>query len=298
MDNAVTLKFFRVERSYAHCIDFEQALREALGVGSTPASREQNINAGGPKLIVRLERLTGNGKPYVAGEMIRKQVANIPPEANEAGLTRLQLNQGSGLGLSSAFLFHVPTQVLLLQSTAQSVSQGRLGLYLHFVNKLAEYTFSPVATANAWARFNSGEPRKIRMRLAAPQNFSPLKIDGKSVGRGMADIGESLHAPYLTIEVSMGRKRGSLASAPARKWVDSLLKFGQSHPGSVETLSASVTDGDGPDVIDFLQEQLVVKDELDLDDTDPTKNYAARKAFLESTFNEHLGYITKLYAAT
>jgi hypothetical protein len=57
LDRAITLKFFRVEKAYDHCLSFEQALETALALGA-PHIRERNINEGFPDpIIIRLERL-------------------------------------------------------------------------------------------------------------------------------------------------------------------------------------------------------------------------------------------------
>lgn len=59
-------------------------------------------------------------------------------------------------------------------------------------------------------------------------------------------------------------------------------------------LSASITDNDGTDLIDFLGEHLIVRGRLHLSDRGPDWNYEIRAAFSENQFNANLGYIQGL----
>jgi hypothetical protein len=144
-------------------------------------AREKNVNAGFPiPIIIRLESLALQNNFY-SGELIRKQVSNIPPEANDSGLTPISLSEGGGLGLSSAFRYHRPTRVLLIQANTQAVSQTRLNLYLKHVDQNAEYTFDPIPREDAWTWFNSGAPRRLLMRgccsgclLCSPPGLSSI----------------------------------------------------------------------------------------------------------------------------
>lgn len=86
MDNSLTLKFLRVTLAHPHGTAFHTALETALSLGD-PHDREKNVNAGMPDpIIIRLERLQPRND-FISGELIRKQISNIPPEANDDGLT-------------------------------------------------------------------------------------------------------------------------------------------------------------------------------------------------------------------
>lgn len=296
MDNSLTLKFFRVDKTYGHGISFEQALNGAFALG-TPVQREKNINAGFPDpIIVRLEQLAANNdNDFISGELIRKQIDNIPPEANDDGLVPIQLANGAGLGLSSAFRYHRPTRVLLIQANNQAVSAPRLNLYLNCVNQNAEFTFEPLARPDAWARFNQGLPRKLLLKIASPDHVADFQNEADTVGTGIANIGEALRGAYITIEVSMGRKRGNLLKGATERIIRAFSRADRDGQLDVKTLSASVSDEEGTDVIDFLDEHLVVKDRLDLPDGDPAANYRLRADFLQNSFQQHLDYIHRLY---
>jgi hypothetical protein len=297
MDNSLTLKFLRVTNAHAHGVAFHTALETAMALGDHHA-RERNVNAGMPDpIIVRLERLQSRND-FISGELIRKQISNIPPEANDDGLTPIRLTEGGGLGLSSAFRYHRPTRVILIQANNQAVSVGRLNLYLKAVDQNAEYVFDPVPRADAWNRFNSGVPRRLVLKVASPSHIpagNALDNEARTVGDGIASISEALRGASITIEVSMGQRRGSLLKGATERVLRTFRRMKREGEIDVRMLSAAVTDDDGTDMIDFLDEHLVVRDRLDLPDNDPNRNYELRAAFLEATFNANLGYIHEHY---
>ena len=295
MDNTVTLKFLRVDKAYGHGIAFEQALGLAINLGDLH-DREKNINAGFvDPIIVRLERLVpSNG--FVSGELIRKQISNIPPEANDDGLSPIQLSDGGGLGLSSAFRYHIPTRVLLIQANNQAVSSNRLNSYLKCVDQNAEFTFASIPRSDAWGRFNNGLPRRLLMKIASPDHVPDMpNAAASAVGTGVANIGEALRGAYITIEVSMGRKQGSLLKGATEQVLRTFARLGRQGDVEVKMLSASVSDGEGTDLIDFLDEYLIARDRLDLPERNPEGNYQIRANFLISEFQKHLPYIHGLY---
>jgi hypothetical protein len=297
MDNSLTLKFLRVTPAYAHGIAFHTALETAFALGD-PHQRERNINAGMPDaIIIRLERLRLHNN-FVYGELIRKQISNIPPEANDDGLTPIQLSDGAGLGLSSAFRYHRPTRVLLIQANNQAVSVGRLNLYLNAVDQNAEYAFEPVPRADAWTRFNSGLPRRLLLKVASPEHIpagNALDSETRTISEGLATISEALRGAVITIDISMGQKRGSLLKGATERVLRAFRRMERAGELDVKTLSASVKDDEGTDMIDFLDEHLVVHDRLDLPDGNPDRNYELRATFLETTFNANLRYIHEHY---
>jgi hypothetical protein len=138
------------------------------------------------------------------------------------------------------------------------------------------------------------------MKIASPEHISDLGPNGlnneaETIGAGVANIGEALRGAVITIDVSMGQKKGSLLKGATERVLRNFRRLGQSGELEVKMLSASIADDDGTDLIDFLDEHLVVRDRLDLPDGDPDRNYALRATFLESSFNSNFGYLHKLY---
>lgn len=179
-----------------------------------------------------------------------------------------------------------------MQSNNKAVSQSRLNAYLNRITNRAKYVFEAVTKENAWARLNSGTPRKLLLRVASPENLPKLENSGLTVGQAMSNIGEALHAAYITVEISMGNRKGSLF----RSSLEQIIRGFQSITGrtdtQVETLSVSVSEDDsGADMIDFLDEHLVVRDRLDMPGNNPVFHYAIRRDYLKRTFDAHFEYI-------
>lgn len=266
----------------------------ALGV---PYQRERNINEGFPDpIIVRLEQLEID-HDFVSGEVIRKQIDNIPAEANDDGLTPIVLSDNGGLALSSAFRYHVPTRVLLIQANNQAVSHNRLNLYLRSVSERFEYGCVPLLKESAWTRFNRGEPRRLLLKVAAPSCIGVLDDEARPIAEGIKDIGEAMHAPMITLDISMGRRKGGLDRGIVTRVINQFKGLFGDEGATLETLSAIVSDENGRDEIDFLQEQMVIKHRLDFPNNNPKAHYKLRRAFLESTFNANLEYINNTYGA-
>lgn len=291
MDNLVTAKFYRVTGGRAapdivtHLrVIFEKEIKD----------RESDINPGvNNPVFVRLERLEVNDGDYVSGELIRKQVKNIPPEANDDGLEPIELSEGGGLGYSSAFVYHVPSKVLLIQSNPIAVAYSRFATYCAYHNQVAVYRFDPVPTSQAWERFNSGVPRKLVIRIASPEAVANLPIAPSTIADSAANVSEALNGAYITIEVSMGTRKGSLGAEAVRSVIET---FKGAPDVDVRHLSASVKpDGSETDVIDFLEEYLVYKDVVDLPDRDSDGSYVMRRDRLKLAFGAQLEYIQGHY---
>jgi hypothetical protein len=124
-----------------------------------------------------------------------------------------------------------------------------------------------------------------------------LDDEARTIADGIASIGDALHAPYITIDISMGHRKGALDRGIVTRVINQFKNLLHTDGATVETLSASVSDDDGPDMIDFLEEYLVIKTRLEFPNKNPDGHYEMRKAFLESTFNANFEYISNTYAA-
>lgn len=293
MDNLVTAKYFQVsgEQNTPDIIDVFSNLN-----ASELKDREKDINPGEQyPIIVRLERLEGEKDGFVVGELIRKQTQNLPPEASDDGLQPITLSEGGGLAYPSAFVYHPETKVILIQSNPIAVSYSRLAHYLMAHDVTANFRFDPVPNIESWQRFNSGLPRKFTIRIASPEQVDGLPETADTVAGSAANIAEATRGAYVTIEVSMGTRRGSLA----KESISRIIRyFSGSSDVDVRSLSASVkSDGSGTDVIDFLKEFLFFKDVFDLPDKDAVRNYEIRRDALRTNFRSRLAYIRSVYGS-
>ena len=296
MDNQITAKAYIVRKREGCAVEFLDVLKEIEQKSLKDRQVDINLGQNSP-LIVRLERLEGSQQGYVCGELVRKQTDNIPPEANDSGLTPVNLSADGGLGYSSAFSFHGTTSSLVLQSNRVAVSAPRLRLYLESWRSDAKFDFDQIAKEDSWSRFNSGVPRKLKMRIASPTTHpANLNDTAQTVSESAANIAEALGGSYITIEISMGAKKGGLLKNKAKSIISALRKADDNQEMDIRTLSATVKPGEGEsDVVDFLQEYLAFKDVLSLPSDDADKNYDLRKKLLRKYHQEHIDYIREHY---
>jgi hypothetical protein len=93
MKTSVTVRFFKVEKNHNTAPDFEVALQTVFASGVKASQREKDVFG----QILRLERLKKDNT-FWAGEIVRKQIGDIPPEANDNGLQKLSVSEGGGIG--------------------------------------------------------------------------------------------------------------------------------------------------------------------------------------------------------
>lgn len=290
MDSIITVRYFQVEKAVASAPDFEVALETAFDLGPSPIDRQRSIKN---DVVLRLERFKTSGA-FIAGEAVRVQTDNIPPEAKDTGLVPLNIG---GLGHAVAFRYHPDLEVIAVQFDNRSVSIGKLIDYLSFVDPSCIYRVHPLVTQNAWDRYNDGNPRKFEIQIAAPANLAAVEGEVGALTDAGRTLGEMSDAPMIRIEVSMGNKRKGFLN---KGFVTDVLKYFTSGEGKnedIRSLRATVKDSseEASDAIDFLNEKLFRKDKLRFNGLDANAHYNVRDSFLKTCFSDHFEYISEVY---
>jgi len=277
-------------------VPFEARLKKLAA--KPKAKREINIadNEAVP-FYVRLEELDLSEKPLVCGQFVRRTLIDHPPEATKDGLLALKLGAGSGLGYPAAFAYLPKLKVIALEYSPRVLSLSRVLLYVNMSSGQGKISARPIPNQQAWDRYAKGKPRKLTITLANPENLAAVEGDVSGVLSATSKLNEIFDAPVITIEVSMGHKKGSLNS----DYVEKILNFftvGAGRKADVRNLRASVRPDDGSktDDLDFLSELLTSRNDLDISD-DPVKSYEIRKAFVRTELKKHIPYIKQVYGA-
>lgn len=288
MDQNITARFLRVTLKEDGSAAFSQALDEAFAPDTLKA-RRRNVGESDKPILVHIERLASANKEgtQLEGELVRTQRDNLPPEINDSAITPLAV---AGLAHRSAFFYDKTLGVLLMESERSGVSHRRLGMYLQKVNPIAQFKFDPVPTEDAWKRFARGEPRRLITKVATVNDLSLAESETKSVAKAIRTMEQAFGGAYITIEVTMGHKKGSLV----RGAVEKLIKGSKGKAG-VDRLQVVMTDDDGGDRIDFLSEHLVLRTTLDLPSSDLDAHFDARTGYLRSQFALHSPYLKRLF---
>ncbi|MGQ2902407.1 MAG: hypothetical protein ACT6RL_10970 [Neoaquamicrobium sediminum] len=281
MEKTFTFRFYALHKNKAATPDMVGELRKIAAIQDKKA-REKQLSQ---DYTIRLEEFEDDGTDAVVGELVRRQGTNFPSEIKGGARKALTVE---GLGHGIVFRFNYKKGVLGIQHDARIISPGRLLDYLAAFNANAIYSITPKIDDKNWEKFNSGQTRKISIRIANPDTMHDLTGKrNKAAGEGIKAMSDAYDAPSILIELSMGHKKGFLSSA-----VGSLAKqlSKMDVPGfRLDKLSAVTVVNDASEEIDLIEERIVAKDTLDIDDRDPDKNYAIKKAYLIKEMKKLVG---------
>lgn len=288
----VTVRFFKIEKNHGSAPDLDAALKNAFSSGGKASVREKGVNGD----TLRLERLAKDNSFY-DGEIVRKQTGDMPPEANDEGLTKLSVSEGGGIGHCIAFRYSIALQTLAIQFDNRAVSVNKFLSYLQQFDPSYDYRAEPIIRQDAWATYNRGLPTKFVLEVAQPQNLEAVEGDVDSVISSARTLAEFADSPLIYIEVRMGHRKGSLAKSA----VDGLLKHFTSGPGGTEDvrkLSATSSNEDGSEDVNFLNDLLKERRDVEVPEGDPDGHYAKRQSWLATCFNMHFTYINKVFGGS
>lgn len=147
---------------------------------------------------------------------------------------------------------------------------------------------------DAWERYDRGEPTKLTLSIAAPQNLENLPGVAGSVLGASKRLAEITEAPVVTLQVSMGRARGSLS----KQAVDAVLRAFTTEEQEENVRSLSVksrVEGLPSDEIDFIKDLARDQAVLDLPSDNHDGHLQIRYAFIERSFEARLAYLRERY---
>lgn len=288
----VTVRFFKIEKIHESSPDLEIALQNAYSSGEKASERERLVSG----QTLRLERLAKDNTFY-DGEIVRKQTGDIPPEANDDGLQRLAVSEGGGIGHCIAFRYSAALQVMAIQSDNRAVSVNRLLLYLREFDPSYGYRAEAMVRRDAWEKYNRGLPTKFELTLAQPQNLAAVEGDVGSVIDSARTLAEIADGPVVTIEIKMGRRKGSLA----KEAIDGVIKHFMTGSGindDVRKLAATSANEDGSEAVNFLNDLMRESRDVSVPEGDPDGHYNKRKEWVKTCFRMHFDYIKEVYGAS
>ena len=279
LEKNFTFRFYQISRDNAQIPSMVDSLRH---IAETPkgVAREKQL-AG--DYIVRLENFESDGPDAVVGEILRCQGTNFPSELS--GDDRKSLT-AERLGHSIVFRLNHSTGKFGVQYDPRVVSPGRILEYIASYNSSAIYSLDPIINKSAWAKFNSGDTRKLIFKVANPKDLSGISGDGNAAAVGLQNMGDAHGAPYIEVTMSMGTRKGALKKVGGlAKQLASLAGVG----GSVEKIRARTIVNDIAEDIDLIEDRVVARDTLDIDDRDPEKNWEIKSKFLSNEMKKMVG---------
>jgi hypothetical protein len=136
-------------------------------------------------------------------------------------------------------------------------------------------------------QFRRSPVRKISIGVASPSHIDRVdRGPAASVTSSFKDMAEAYEAPKITIEMSMGSKKGSLAETV--KGIVNYFRDQAVHDAAhVTKMRAKIKpDGERPENIDLLEDILSIRQNLQLSDNDPDVNYKVKLRALREAMHE------------
>jgi hypothetical protein len=276
----VTVRFYQIGKVSAHAPTLRVALSQIEALGQ-PGFRERQLAAG---FRCRLERFTAT-PGYLTGEITRVRSDDFPSEVHPHGTT--VLNVGVPIGEGVAFRYRESDHVLAIQYDPRVVSPGR---FIDYVNQLvpaAQFLSKPKVDANALAHFRAHPLKKVRIKLARPQDLRNVEPSMQSAARAFRTLGRDYAAPLVTLEMSVGHEDSSL-SRDAKRMIEGFVRRAAVGSG-VKSIKVRPDNGPGEEnaEVNLLDALLSVKDTIDRPSNDPQSNYDARRRIVQSALNAH-----------
>lgn len=280
MTKAMTVRFYTVGKLTAQGASLRTTLQTIFELGE-PSARERQLSGG---FLCRLERLT-LAPGYLSGEMMRIRDTDLPCEVHPDGTRVLGVDVPIGDGI--AFWFREADHTLAIHYDPRVISPGRFNDYLQQAYHAGQFTMEPVLDAAALARFHAQPLRKLKVKLARPQNLEALDDEAAAAGAAIQSLGEAYEAPVVTVELSMGHNKGELG-ASAKAMVQRFLGMAGAEQ-DVRAISVTPDAGEGVqnEDINLLDSLLSEKGEVNPASDAPDDVYAATSAFVRQRLDGH-----------
>lgn len=247
---------------------------------------------------------TSETNNFWEGDIIRLRMSEIPVKGDSysANVEEIALKDTEGIAERTAFLFHKPTKVLLLQRTQYGIHPSSLARYFNqFLEDNIVIYFDPVLQIDTILRMNKASSiRRFDIRIANLDNAdkSLFAVDDKTVG-GFLDMSESFHAPIISMDLSVGkRKKDSLSIESVKNAISNLLRINATNNERKDIkklrLSGKTTDDEFID-IDFLKDTM--KETINLKQKLRILPYINRKESLLTAFDKRKDELLRLFLA-
>jgi hypothetical protein len=280
----IKIDFFRVVMPQDAGITFEALLNQIAAIPLDNEARTVKTQ-GDPVRLQELHPRAG----YVEGDMVKTRMETLPEKSNvETGeLAPLDLAEDEGLGEEAAFLYRPPLGCLAMQRNRFSASASAFVGYCGEVGNLqSAILLEPLISGEAIARLHEfGRINRLQVKVAGLQGGAPLRDSPYSLAH-IAALADDYAGPIVNIEISMGRRQGSLARDRVNAVVDWLR--GRSADGELDVRKIEVSGsapGDETELLDLLESRIIAERRVQTNENRVVP-YASRRAAVWSAWEE------------
>jgi hypothetical protein len=239
------------------------------------------------------------GPTYYEAELVRIRMDKMPTKATLAGgVEPFQFAEDEGVGEETAFYYHLPTQILLLQYNRYGVLASTVARYFQILAQVeGEIRFDPVLREDALIRMTRmGSFRKLSLRFAGGQNAQIFQGLGYGV-EAIADLINEFQAPTVEISLSMGHvRRGTLLLDAVDHTIRRVLGIAAEHPNHVAKLKISGRDEGDHEIrlIDLLHDRMTERIPVELD-KNRRLSYLTRRQALQQAWIIRQDELLRMY---
>lgn len=283
----IKVDFYRVEISNTGNLSFENLIQQVLD--KPRLDRIVTINAAPIWLV---EASINND--CVEGDLIRLKMRDIPVKGSLQGIVEnIHLTENEGLGIQSAFLYHIPTKVLLLENRKSGIYHSNFARYLSQINQEnPPILINPILQLEALKKLDRmTDIRKVDIRVAGLDNLAILGNDDYAV-KEITEMGKYFQSPYLSLQLSVGKARKkSLSLEKVKNFVTNLFDSGENQ---VEKLTITGNaDDDESLYLDLLRDRM--REEISHNSSSRTLSYKERRDCIKSAWNRRKQEIIEMY---
>ena len=293
MTRNIRVDFYRVDTKNSSIL-FEDVIQQ---ISILPPDETRNIEIRG--FPIRLSQ-SSQRPNFWQGELIRIRMNDIPTKASLSGdIEPIDLDDDEGLGEETAFLYHIPTKVLMMQRNRLGVSASVFSRYCQRICNLDDYiAFDPILRGDVLVRLAQMHVvRKFELKVARVEDLNILQGKNSGVDE-ILNIRNFFNAPNISLTVSVGNRR-DMSLGNVVDTAISLFRFASENTGNVKKIEVSGAEEDDSqtDIIDLLE--YWIKEWVTIHPIEPrTVSYAERLQALEEAWNQRREELLQMFPST
>jgi len=292
MTKQIKVDFYRIKLLDNPTVSFENII-QSVEQSTNDATRSVKIN--GYPVRLQVAKAYPN---FCSGDMIRIRMDDTPTVASVSGDTELlNLDDDEGLGEETAFLYQIPTMVLMLQRNRNGVSESSFAKYFTAKSGI-EVRLEPVVQGDVIARITRMQTiSKFEITVAGASTMSALKGQDLAVDE-ILSLSNRFHAQSVTMEVSVGnQKTKSLSFGTVIESATKLFSHATKQLGDIKTIKVSGDTENGHlEVLDLLQDW--VRETIDVNPVDNRRiSYDERSQCLRDAWEKQRDLLEEMFPA-
>jgi hypothetical protein len=288
VDRTVTVRFYTVGTNTG-----APSLRRALQdiAARSLLDREDEVEDG---VVVRLERAEFPTN-LARGELIRRQISNLPPKAL-AGKPIENLGV-EAIGHSTAFLYDAELSILAFEQARNGITATRFALYIDRFLDRGRYDIFPIPTKEMWDTLQTGRVRGMTVRCATPQSLQAADDVSDSVRHGLIALQHATETHFVEATLRMKRGDPDVQRDRALHWFWWFRREHEYGRGAISNVYVDIIpEGETQTAhLNLLRGQIGGQRRLNLPEDDPEASYKIRANFLAEVFETHRSELEERY---